>query len=440
MICVSHQHPPIQKPLLTSHASAPGQRSLLLPSLQRCPTSGRRACDLRSGTPGPGLRGKEEPGQYACLEAQGALHRPMTRLLLHIGHPKTGTTALQSVLSANAKSLLQEASVLYPTQTSPVEPKHALAIPWLFRLDNASIRRRARARGDALREISRTYWDSLVREVRQTRHDSLVLSAEGFWSILNRATQEQMAFARDQLCMIADQIQLIGYVRSPAAYFLSRINQKLRNFAPVTLPRPDYYSSAMRRWEEFGFDDYAWRVFDRSLLFKMDIVDDFCANHMPESLRIDRLSRTCIEEPNASVSGEALVILEELAAKYPLLCRDVYDRRRWKIVSILRDADAEVGGSIRPALLESARVAIVNRCRDLGWLRERGISFPDIEATESRHCNAEGLPETYTCVADYCRVDAERLASLRSASRKIETLFQVKHQRFFWPFRRLLHL
>lgn len=360
----------------------------------------------------------------------------MTQLLLHIGHPKTGTTALQSVLSANAGTLLKEASVLYPTRTTPAEPKHALVIPWLFDTENDALRRRTRSSGQRLREISRRYWQSLAAEVQQTASDLLILSAEGFWGSPMHLSKEQMAFARKKFYEIAGQVKTVGYLRSPASYFLSKMNQKLRNFRSVTLPSPDYLGLAMRGWENLGLDSHSWHVFDRDLLVGKDIVDDFCANHLPRSFHASQLNRKDAEKSNSSVSNEAMIILEELATRYPILTQDVYDYRRSRIVAILREADAKIGGRTRPMLSESAITLITNRCNDLDWLQERGISFPDIQPTAIGQRRRLNRSETFTRVADYCPIDTDRLASLRSASRKIEALFQLRIQRFFWPFRR----
>lgn len=358
----------------------------------------------------------------------------MTRLLLHIGHPKTGTTALQSVLSSNAAILLKEASVLYPTRTEPSEYKHALAIPWLFQADNESIRRRAHSSGDTLKAISQKYWESLARETQSTSHNQLIISAEGFWSILRRASDQQRTIFRNTLYEHAGHVQTIAYIKSPASYFASKLNQKLRNFRPVNLPRHDYISSAISGWEGLGFDSYSWQVFDRKLLKNQDIVDDFCEKHLPAGFDCKTLNRAGCEEANSSISNEALTILEELTAKFPILRDNVYDSRRSKIVSILRKADSMVGGQTRPTLKESARAGIIQRCSDIEWLRNRGLIFPDIDLTDMKHSPSTDLPETFTCVKDFCPISTERLADLRSTVRKpIQQLFQPSWKRLFGP-------
>jgi len=361
----------------------------------------------------------------------------MPSLLLHIGHPKTGTTALQSVLSANADILLKNASVLYPTKAEPIEFKHAFAIPWLLQADNHSIRRRSKASGDDLKEISRRYWHCLVTEVQQANHKTLILSAEGFWDAAKQVTKEQANFFRRKLYDISNHVTVIAYLKSPAPYFLSKINQKLRNFRAVTLPKSNYLSRAIQDWESIGFDDYSWRIFDRTLLTNQDIIDDFCAHYLPDSLSATDLTREGVEQANSSVSNEALVILEELTSAYPVLLENVYDHRRYKIIEILKQSDRSIGGKARPSLKESAAAGIVKRCSDLGWLQDRGLSFPDIDPAWIHQTATTDLPNTFTCVSDFCPIDSDRLAELRGvAGEAIEALFRPEPKRIFWRFPR----
>lgn len=363
----------------------------------------------------------------------------MTRLLLHIGHPKTGTTALQSVLSANAEMLLRQASVLYPTRTKPTEFKHAFVIPWLLGIDNEAIRRRGRAKDEELRQLSKGYWESLLSEFNRIQPEQLILSAEGFW-ILRRAAEEKRTSFKQTLYGIADHITVAGYLKSPTSYFLSMVNQKLRNYRQVQLPRPNYYRASMRAWEEAGFDQCHWRIFDRRCLINQDIVDDFCTTYLPSSINSAELQRDGVEQANSSVSSEALVLLEEAARRYPVLSRNIYDHRRSKIVNILREADNAIGGLRRPSLKTEIEAGIVGRCKDLGWLQDRGLSFPDIDPALIRPgsgaSHATQLPEQFTQVSDFFPVDTERLASLRAASwPKIRQLFSNPTMRFLGLFR-----
>ena len=362
----------------------------------------------------------------------------MTRLVLHVGQPKTGTTALQSVLAANAEPLLAQASILYPTRTTPSEHKHAFAIPWLLGVDNEAIRRRARLSGDDLKRFSLVYWHSLLAELEQARPDVLVLSGEGFW-ILHQAPKENRLFLRKELYSIADHVTIAGYLKSPASYFLSMLNQKLRNYRPVQMPRPHFSRATMQAWESVGFDACSWRVFSGSSLRNGDIVDDFCSGYLPASLQAVALQRQGVERANASVSSEALVILEELANRHPVLVRDVYDPRRTQIVEMLRRADADLGGHCRPSLLEAAAAALTQRCDDLHWLQERGLYFADVDEALIRQAGTAALA-SYSQVADYCPIDRQRLEAMRAlVMGRIDRLFGVdppakRFARRLWSF------
>lgn len=362
----------------------------------------------------------------------------MTRLVLHVGQPKTGTTALQSVLAANAEQLLSKASVLYPTRTTPSEPKHAFAIPWLLGIDNAAIRRRTRVSGDELRRLSHGYWRSVLAEVQAARPDVLVLSAEGFWEF-RQVPLGDRARLKKELYAIAVDVSVVGYIRSPAASFLSDLNQKLRNFRPIQMPRPDFYQSNMQAWESVGFDACSWRVFSRSALLNGDIVDDFCGQYLPASLLNVSLKRDGVERANASVSNEALVLLEELASRYSVLVHDLYDRRRSLIVEMLRRADAELGGRCRPSLRDAAAVALVQHCDDLGWLQERGLRFEDVDEALIGRGGSSSMA-AYVQVSDYCPIDRQRLDAMRAlVMGRIERLFTRESAALrlalrFWPF------
>lgn len=361
----------------------------------------------------------------------------MPRLLLHIGHPKTGTTALQSVFSANANTLLAEASVLYPTHTTPKDCKHSFAIPWLFKADNDAIRRRSKLSGEPLKEMSRRYWRSLSLEIKQTQHDISIISAEGFWSIVRHASAEQKAFVRQALFEIADEVSVVAYLRSPSSYFLSKLNQKYRSFKSVALPRPDYLTGAMQAWESLGLDNYSWRIFDRNYLDGQDVVADFCVNYLPNSFEKASLVRGGVERANSSISSEALVILEEIMAAPSFLKGKICERNRHRIVKLLNQQDEAIGGKTRPSLKESALKVILSHSVDLPRLEERGITFPDVDREWIRLKPHEDLPKAFTCVSDFCPVDTSRLAELREqAAKSIDVMLRPSSKVLFWPFQR----
>lgn len=353
-----------------------------------------------------------EAGQTDCVAVLIFLnfHEPrqtsvhMAKLIFHIGHPKTGTTALQTVLSANSEFLLRH-GVLYPTRCDPGYHKHGLALPWLTGSDNPMLLRRTGVDGAALLGVSRAYWEKLRDEVAANPHRLLVLSCESFFSVPRHG---EFGARLGDVC---DSVKVVAYLRSPAERALSQLNQNIRMLRPFRLPPAEYYRPVLQAYDEQGFDDLALNVFDRRLLRDGDIVSDFTAKYLPADM--PRPVSEGVGRANDSISTEALVLMAELPERWNLAQHKADYQRRRKAEVILRRADAAVGGNRRPALRPEVRAALVARSVDLPWLRdEHGIVFPDVNYDS---IGAKGFVDLASLhrVEDFCAVDSGRLAALR---------------------------
>lgn len=351
----------------------------------------------------------------------------MTQLIFHIGHPKTGTTALQTTLMANADRL-QQAGVLYPLKAKPTSHnhKHALAKPYLTDRENFSLRRSTGLQGDALRELSGRYWASLKDEIRDTPHQTLILSCEGFWAV----PAEQEPGFRDRLAEVCDRVTVVGYLRSPARFFLSQMNQNVRMLRGVKLPRTEYFRPVIEAYRANGFDDISLNPFEPKRLTNGDIVTDFCVKYLPADL--PALERGEGERGNESVSNEALAILDEVTRTYPAPSPETKDRRRNKVIDLVRTADREVGGTRRPSLKPGIDRALMARATDLPWLRDDvGVSFEDVDYDLIGTTGGIDLAPMRR-VEDFCTLDPDRLAALRARTdREIARIFGVSPVRYF---------
>ena len=332
----------------------------------------------------------------------------MTHLILHIGHPKTGTTALQTVLSANAERLLT-AGVLYPTKAPPLFHNHSLAKPALTGRDDHVIRRRNGLSGEALRQLSERYWADVRAEAQAHPHQTVILSWEWLW---DAETARAEGF-RDRLSAICDTVTVVGYLRDPARLFLSWMNQKSRGFQDISLFPADYYRSVVEAYRMSGFEAVSMNAFETAQLAGGDVVADFCGKYLPPAL--PALERgTAAERGNESVSNEAAALLQEMAVAYGTASPDRKDPLRGKIVRALREADRALGGDLKPSLKPRIADALVARAADLTWLRdEAGIRFADVDyglVGTAGHPDLSALRK----VADFSPVDPERLAALRA--------------------------
>jgi hypothetical protein len=332
----------------------------------------------------------------------------MTRLVLHIGHPKTGTTALQFALDAN-RERLGKFGILYPAAGK--EHKHAVLTPYLMKVPpTPATRRRTKLDGEDLIAFSRHVWDALKADVAATRPDVVVLSAESFW---NPTSVNAAASFHEKLNEIASEIQVVGYLRSPPQRYLSRLNQKVRMLRELPIVEGRFYQKAITAYSVTGFENISLQVFDKTMLRDGDIVNDFCQRFLPE-LKTP-LDRETIRRTNESISVEALAVMREISTSESA---SVFLRqrpaRRTRILKSLREFDRELTGATPPQLHPQIRDTVIARSADLIWLRdERGIEFPDVDYSlvgSETKIDLESIQE----IAALCPLNPSRLSELRN--------------------------
>lgn len=133
----------------------------------------------------------------------------MPRLILHIGTMKTGSTALQHVLSEQRKALRQD-GILYPTSQT-IEgrdwPKHkALQVALV-------------QGGDLLTEV----WGNITREIDESGANTVILSNETF-SLPGPHNREGL---RDLFSGFSD-IETVVFFRRQDQFYESRWNQDVK--------------------------------------------------------------------------------------------------------------------------------------------------------------------------------------------------------------------
>lgn len=184
------------------------------------------------------------------------------RLFLHIGHPKTGTTSIQTFLLANRQTL-RGLGILYP-ETGIHDSAHRLLSPAYYAA--------AGLENEAPLQMTR-----LLAEIEAAACPVIVLSFEGFCGD-NPACFTAL---RDRF-----DTTVIYYVRRQDHIAQSRYAQHVRSFLmqeirpPALAIRqkgflPDYLR-VLRLYEAvFGRERLAVRVFERDALVGRDLIADF---------------------------------------------------------------------------------------------------------------------------------------------------------------------
>lgn len=277
-------------------------------------------------------------------------------LYIHIGRPKTGSTALQHFLMKNRQQLLTR-GVLYPLTGCHQLSSHLFAYAYSDRL-------RAGAHLPAIDQ--RELWLALGEEVKDASAGRVVLSSENFWFVDPRRVKDDIDGKYD--------VRVIAYIRRQdnviASSFCEEVKRELisldadvEEFAldPLRLELLDYLA-ILDEWSScFGLDNLAVRVYER--LSGGCIASDFCRLLAiePGDLEIDQVTvnpalpydvLSLISNANAFKSGDAakrrfVTALSEAVAlldpdpRYDaagLFCRELRER----IMRVFEKSNAEI--------------------------------------------------------------------------------------------------
>ncbi len=287
---------------------------------------------------------------------------PKPRLFFHIGHPKTGTTSIQTFLLLN-RARLRDAGLLYP-RTGLRDSAHRLICPTFYAL-----------RHDANRAAA--VLADLLREIRASSLPLVVLSCE------SACGNNPRAFA--PLLDVAD-VTVVYYLRRQDHLAESLHAQRIRGFLDMELRRADRcavderppldYGRTLRLFASvFGRDRLVVRGFERNALHERDAVRDFfkvIGVPLPAGAKP-------APSPNAALKRRYLAFkrhcnaLPLLEAEHASLCRNLNALSR-------QDPEPPLGHTLPPEM----RLRILERHRALNAAvarefldRPDGVLFQD---------------------------------------------------------------
>lgn len=206
----------------------------------------------------------------------------MKKVLLHIGHHKTGSSAIQKFLHQN-KDKLAHNGILYPSTGTDGAPAHHSIRQIIESGDQASI------------EIFR---EKLVQE--SVDFSSLVISSENL---------SRLKVPGDLIKTLnfAEEFEVVFYLRDPMDYFMSAYRQRIQatnNFISFN----EYIHNRNLRYREIS---ELWKatssnlvivLYERNSLIEGDVVKDFLIRTgMP-------LQSNQSYEANASIKGPLLIL------------------------------------------------------------------------------------------------------------------------------------
>lgn len=329
------------------------------------------------------------------------------QLLIHIGHGKTGSTAIQRMLDVS-RAPLEQAGVVVAEADG--HANHQQIFAFLTDLPKQNLpayqdadREMEKARNDGAR-----LWARLQERIEAVQPTLVILSCENQFR-----PYPPEAFARMNAALAPhfDDVRVMAYLRAPASYFLSAAQQDLKKRPEFELPSASRFRDTLEPWGQHGPGPIEVRRFARDALEGGDVVTDFIARDLP---MIDPAAlRRGPDDENETVSPEAMEVLQQYFRGQIRAPHRHYDRRPQRYKWLVRHADAVVPGQRKPRLLPGLREVIEARCTDLDWLAEtHGLRFPEIGAPAMPREEAEARHAALRDVAQICTVDAARKQAL----------------------------
>ncbi|THD76930.1 sulfotransferase family protein [Thalassobius vesicularis] len=201
-------------------------------------------------------------------------------LFLHIGHFKTGTTALQVFLSNNTRFLAKH-DIAY-AQTQLHLAKHSALAFCLYRAAGVSTLMHGYKRPETPQEL----WGALFDEVRKSRQSRIIVSSE---ELMRLGAHPQAANILKDIVSRAPRdidIRVIAYLRAPDSHLRSWYNQLVKmgvktpafNDAACRTIEPIHtdYALALKPWLDiFGPDAVILRPYDEASRENLSLYHDF---------------------------------------------------------------------------------------------------------------------------------------------------------------------
>lgn len=248
----------------------------------------------------------------------------MTRLILHIGMHKTGTSALQSTLF-RARQQLLTAGIGY----LDVADNHSAAFYSLFGKNPLTYRENLRA-GINSEEALAAHNDALLKRIksqlRDNRSETFIISGED----ISLLPKDRVPDLRDMLTPYFDQIDVLAYVRSPVSFMHSLAQQAIKGGATIeklmeSPPTPDYKWRFQKFIDAFGEDKVTFRWFDHRQLQGSNILGDFFHTI---GVTDKNLLSLPVQQINNSLSRAAARVLSALNKEAPPFLNGTANLRR----------------------------------------------------------------------------------------------------------------
>jgi hypothetical protein len=321
------------------------------------------------------------------------------KLILHIGMPKAGSTALQQTFQTAAPDLLRH-GICYPAGGDLPKNHNMLVcgllppdkLPRLFRQIYAGHAPRMRRDFDA-------FLSSLRDRIMASKAHTAILSGE---MLFRKVGVKKRAALQEMFAPVAEEITIVAYVRSPAKFYMSQVQQVLKASHQIVAPKPVAYRIPLVAWEELT-EDIRVIPYAREQFHGQDIALDFVHRFFPDLGEV--LEPHHLQASNQTISAEGIDILQKYRLYNHAENGSQFTPDTGTLLKLIAEVETEIGSCTRPLLHPHLAEYLMRASKDLLWLRERhGIVFDDIDYDAIKGGLAPPAPPQE--IADICRLDS----------------------------------
>lgn len=326
------------------------------------------------------------------------------KLLLHIGHGKTGTTTLQNKLAGAHEELLEK-GVLFP-KIEGYDGNASVLGMHLFASKHPGVYppKLPRLLNEDYANVAREFWADIWKDVNHYHPQTIVISSELFFRPMVPPVIER---ANKLIEEVAETSEVVTYLRAPDTHYLSRYQELLKQLRVSPLVSRTLVKDTVQPFTEHWNGSVSFNVFDRSMLIGGDTLLDFMTRYLPE------INTGIIAERgktyNTSLSAEAMSLMHDCAI----------GKVQWSgTARLLMDqvvkADRHLQNPTKPKLRPEVAESLINwRADDLFWLRdEHGVVFPTIDYEAINPKNVHGWVFEAGGIENICNFDPDRKSAL----------------------------
>ena len=297
-------------------------------------------------------------------------------LILHIGSPKTGTTAIQQTLTNHRLSLIKH-KILYP-EIERENNHNILAVKYCDKVPRMYWNKYGEDHLD-LNPIIDAAWNNIQYQIGIYKPKTLLISGELFFS-LNKGHGSPVENFLEDINRFLPGIKsyhFLCYLRSPASHYISIIHQRIKATSYLPAPKHIDYEAYLSPWQTAG--KLSVRKYDITHFYENDILSDMFheCNIKPNPFSGKRIAFI-----NKSLSPEATYLLHKFRSNIYGNKDNYFNEPTKNLINALRAAEATLGGYSyfsKPVLKPKYQTYFETPSPGTNFLKKRyGLQFQEI--------------------------------------------------------------